>query len=428
VNTSQIDIAENRPGPISAAEDRIASLDVVRGVAVLGIVVANIIGLGQPMTAGVWPDAFLSPAGPAADLLWSAQLVLIDGKFRGLFTLMFGAGLALFYRRAWSRGGGYGLVARRLGWLGVFGFAHWALLWRGDILLSYAVAGFVVMWFASWEWQKQLTLGLIGYSVGALIGFASSVPLALAAGGSLSASSGVSEMQRSLRTLEAADLADGQVEAELLRDGDQAGLIAHALSDHLPSLPKETLFGLFEAAPLMLIGMGLLGAGLFDGRIAARRQRMWGWTLWLAGTLATIPIAAWGMARGITYWDSFAALTGWSSLPRLAAAAGLLALLALWAQSATGWLAKRLAAAGRCALTNYIGTSGLALAVFAGWGLGLFGQLTRLELYGIAVLIWIVMLAWPVWWLARYRYGPLEWLWRCLTYGWRFPVRRWSQA
>lgn len=424
MNTSQIDGAPGRPGPIPAAGERLASLDIVRGVAVLGIVIANIMGLGQPMTAGVWPGAFLSDPGLLADWLWGAQLVLVDGKLRGVFSLLFGAGLVLFYRRSEARGAGYGLAARRLWWLGLFGLAHWALLWRGDILLPYAVTGLVVMWFVSWDWTKQLALGLIGYGVGAVVGFASSVPMAWTAGGSFAPGSGMADLQTSLRAAQATDIADGRVEAALLRSGDQAGVIAHTIRDHLSALPLETLIGLFETAPLMLIGMALLGAGLFDGRIEARRQRLWGWALWLAGTLATVPIAAWAISRGITYWDSFAAFTGWSALPRLAAALGLTALLALWGRQAAGRLAARLAAAGRCAFSNYIGTSALALAVFAGWGLGLYGQLSRLELYGVTVLFWAVMLAWPTWWLARFRYGPLEWLWRCLTYGRRFPLRR----
>ena len=102
---------------------------------------------------------------------------------------------------------------------------------------------------------------------------------------------------------------------------------------------------------------------------------------------------------------------------------GLMALLASWGRVATGWLARRLGAAGRCAFTNYIGCSALALVVFSGWGLGLFGKLGRLELYGVMLAFWAIMLAWPVWWLARFRHGPLEWAWRCLTYGRWLPLR-----
>ena len=402
---------------------RIAALDVVRGVAVLGILAANIIAFGQPMTAYTWPGGFLTPPGPFADWLWGAQLVLVDGKFRAIFTLLFGAGMVLFYRRALAKGAGRGLLARRLAWLGVFGFLHWLLLWRGDILLSYAVAGLAVLYFVAWDWTKQLTLGLIGYGVGAVVDFATSVPVAASAQGRFPTGSTMASVQQALRETQDADIADGRLEAALAISGDYAASVRHSLTDHLATLPGETVYALFEAAPLMLIGMALLNMGLFEDGIAAARQRAWGWTLWALGTLSAVPVAAWAMARGITYWDSFAAFNGWLALPQLAAAVGLTLLLSVWGQRVRGPLANRLAAAGQCAFTNYIGTSALALAVFSGWGLDLFGKLGRLELYGVMLVFWLIMLAWPKWWLARFRYGPLEWLWRCLTY-WRLvPLR-----
>ena len=414
--------------PPAANRDRIASLDVVRGVAVLGILAANIIAFGQPMTAYTWPGAFLVPPGPLGDWLWGVQFVLVDGKFRGMFTLLFGAGMVLFYRRALakecSNRSARGLLARRLAWLGLFGFLHWALLWRGDILLSYALAGLAVLWFVEWDWTKQLTLGLIAYAAGALDSYAASVPAAAAAQGRFAAGSHMASLRAELLEAEAEHLADGKAESTLIAAGDYGGMVAHTLREHLASLPGGIATVLLEAGPLMLIGMGLLGAGLFNGGIAPRRQRRWGWALWLLGTLATIPIAWRTMARGITYWDSFAASTGWSVLPHLFASVGLIALLALWGRTAHSAFAIRLAAAGRCAFTNYIGTSALALAIFSGSGLGLFGKLGRLELYGVMLVFWLIMLAWPKWWLTRFRHGPLEWLWRCLTYWRALPLRR----
>ncbi len=416
-------VLPDEPAPLGASTDRIASLDFVRGIAVLGILTANILGLGQPLPSYGWPGGFLVPTGPLDDWLWGAQLVLVDGKFRGLFTLLFGAGLVLFARRAQARGAGGGLLARRLAWLGLFGFAHWALLWRGDILMSYALAGFAVLPFVGWDWTKQLTLGLIGYAVGALLMLSITLPMTSAAQGRFPSGSTMAAIQQGLLEGQAADIADGKVEAALIASGDHGAVVAHALDAHLSDLPFEMLFFLFETAPLMLIGMALLGAGLFDGRVDTRRQARVGWALWGLGTLAALPIAWRALKGGINYWDVMGA-GGWLVLPQLFAALGLIALLSLWGQKARGWLALRFAAAGRCAFSNYLGTSALALAVFSGWGLGLFGKLGRLELYGVMLLFWIVMLAWPVWWLARYRFGPLEWLWRCLTYGRRFPLRR----
>ena len=110
--------------------------------------------------------------------------------------------------------------------------------------------------------------------------------------------------------------------------------------------------------------------------------------------------------------------------PRLMMVLGFAALLVEFSKSATGALAQRVSAAGRAAFTNYLGTSILMMVVFQGWGLGLFGELNRPLLYVVTALACALMLAWSKPWLERYRYGPLEWLWRCLTYRKLFPLRR----
>lgn len=388
---------------------RLIALDVVRGVAVLGILAANVIGMGQPMAAYGWPGGFLSDPGPLSDWLWGMQLVLVDGKFRGLFTLLFGAGMVLFLRGAERRGDGSSLLARRLAWLALFGLLHWALLWRGDILLTYAVAGLTALPFIAWPAHKQFALGLAGYIVGAamllaVVTMLTAIDLA------------------SWRDALTEDAADGAKEAAVMARGGYAAWVAHSLG-HLEDIPASVLWALFETLPLLLIGMSLVGAGVFDGSADPRRQLRWGSALWVTGTLATLAIAGWALRGGISYQDSLVA-PGWAALPAIASSLGLMALLALWGRTATGWLAGRLADAGRCAFTNYIGTSALALAVFSGWGLGQFGKLGRLELYGVMLVFWLIMLAWPDWWLTRFRHGPLEWAWRCLTYGRLLPLRR----
>ena len=412
MKTSQTGLASLPPGRHDANASRLVSLDVVRGMAVLGILAANIVGMGQPMVAYGWPSGFLNDPGPLSDWLWGMQLVFVDGKFRGLFTLLFGAGMMLFQRRAEERGLGQGLLVRRLAWLALFGLVHWALLWRGDILLTYAVAGLVALPFLAWPAHKQFALGLAGYLVGAatLLGALAAMVAVDPAG---------------WREIAAEEMADGRMEGVVKATGGYDGWLAHNFGAHLEELPAGVLWALFETLPLLLIGMSLVAAGVFDGRAALRRQLRWGLGLWIAGTVATAMIAGSVIRGGIGYEDSLIA-PAWVAFPALASALGLLALLSLWGQRATGWLARRLADAGRCAFTNYIGCSALALVVFSGWGLGLFGKLGRLELYGVMLLFWAVMLAWPGWWLARFRHGPLEWAWRCLTYGTLLPFRRGS--
>lgn len=417
-------VSPDMPGPLGPSADRIASLDFIRGIAVLGILAANIVAFGQPMTAYMYPGAFTTEHGVAENWMWVAQFILIDGKMRGLFTLLFGVGMYLFMERAWARGAGRGLQARRLFWLGIIGLLHYFLLWRGDILFGYALLGFIALAFVRLTAKSQLVLGLVGYAAGCILYGAMTISMAHFATAKLPAGSPMVEMQQGMIETEYDDLADGVTETELIADGDYAGFVAHNFTEH--AIDPLILAGFFvlETVPLMLIGMALYRFGLFDGRIAAVKLRRWGWAGVVIGTLLTAAIALATLRGGLGYFETLAAFMGWSMLPRLPVVLGLAALLALWAPHATGWLAQRLSAAGRTAFSNYLGTSMLMVLVFHGWAGGLFGELTRGQLYLVMLFGWAAMLAWPVWWLARFRYGPLEWLWRCLTYGRLVPLRR----
>lgn len=414
---------QREPAP-AAAGDRIDSLDFIRGLAVMGILAANIVAFGQPFAAYMYPDGFAVPHGPLDDWLWVAQFVVIDGKMRGLFTLLFGAGLMLFMERAWAKGATRWLQARRLFWLGLFGLAHFYLLWRGDILFLYAVAGSAALLCLRWEAKTQLTVGLLGYVAGAIFFVGAMVFPYMIAETEFGTQVQFVEMREEMAAAKADDLADGRTETELISNGSYADFVRHTASAH-GAQPFNFLFlFLFETLPLMLVGMALYRMGLLDGSGDRRRIALWGWAGVIAGTALTVPIALWAHGQGLTYWSTLAAFMGISPLPRLPVVIGLALLLALWGARARGELAERVRAAGRAAFTNYLGTSLVMLLVFHGWAGGLFGELGRGQLYLVVLAAWVLMLAWSKPWLERFRYGPLEWLWRCLTYGRPFPLRR----
>ncbi|MAO95663.1 MAG: hypothetical protein CL803_04675 [Citromicrobium sp.] len=402
--------------PISATgQQRLASLDFTRGIAVMGILAANIIAFGQPQVAYIWPGGFLTGHGPVSDWLWVAQLTLIDGKMRGLFTLLFGAGLILFLDRAWARGQGRWLQVRRLFWLFAFGYAHYLLAAKTDILALYAVCGLIALLFVKWKPKTQLIVGTVVYLLGA-------VKDTVVWGLVYAKSSGsMADMAGEMRD---AAIADGRVETALIRAGDYGNWVSYNLAEHgtqpLLSWTQNTL----ETIPLMLIGMALYRLGLFDGRLDPRRQMLWGAIGVLVGLAGTLAIGLWAHAEGLSYMATLWSFDGTSRLAALPMILGLAALLALWGPRATGWLGRRISATGRMAFSNYLGTSILMLFVFHGWALGLFGELTRPALYGVMLATWAIMLVWSPAWLARYRFGPLEWLWRCLTYMRIFPIRR----
>ncbi len=417
------------PSPIDApipiaTEGRLASLDFIRGIAVLGILAANIVAFGQPFSAYMYPDAFTVPHGTASDWMWVIQFVLIDGKMRGLFTLLFGAGLALFMDRAWQRGATRWLQARRLFWLLIFGMIHFYLIWRGDILMYYALTGFIAILLLRMSARALLVVGGLGYLAGALIYLPlMSLPY-LVAETEMGEQAQFAGLRDDMQEQMNAELADDREELAIIRDGNYADHVTHIVSAHAEDPWVNLLFFALETLPLMLIGMGLMRLGLFSGGLDPGKVRRWGWGALLAGTALTIPIGLWALGRGLGYWSTLAAFMGLSPLPRLLMVLGLAALLSLWGARATGWLGTRLSAAGRMAFSNYLGTSILMMVVFHGWGLGLFGELGRPGLYLVMLGAWIVMIGWSQPWLARFRYGPLEWLWRCLTYGRLFPLRR----
>ncbi|MEM7780055.1 MAG: DUF418 domain-containing protein [Pseudomonadota bacterium] len=409
-------------GPVSKA-DRIDSLDFIRGIAVMGILAANIIAFGQPFSAYIYPGAFLVPTGDPDGWMWIAQFVLVDGKMRGLFTLLFGAGMYLFMERAWARGATRKLQLWRLFLLACFGLVHFLFIWIGDILFMYGVIGFIAAACMRWTAKAQLWTGLVGYLFGALLYTVLAFPY-FVVDTPLGEMDGMEEVRAEMVAQVEQELDGDRASTELKQAGDYAGFVEHRISEEFQYLPFNILIFVFETLPLMLIGMALYRHGFFSGALDRSKMVLWGWIGIVAGGAASLGIGLIAKEADFSYWAGNAAFLSFSPIPRIAMVLGLASLLVAYSPRWAGWLAERVRAAGRAAFTNYLGTSILMLFVFHGWALGLFGELNRPQLYGVMLATWIIMLAWSKPWLDRFRYGPLEWLWRCLTYRQLFPIKR----
>ena len=404
--------------------DRLVSLDFIRGIAVLGILFANITAFGHPMLAYFWPEALPGGGSKSDDWIWLVQFVFVDGKFRGLFTLLFGAGMYLFVERVWARGGSRSLQARRLFWLMLFGLVHFFLLFIGDILFLYSISGFVVLAMLRWGARTQLWTGLIGYLIGSLL-FTIAV-------GSQAAFEGMPELRtqqpESWEQIQQAwqgEIDKAETEAAVVRGGSYGDVVAYRVAEQSSQLAFYAMLATFETIPLMLVGIALYRYGFFAGALDRRKMRLWGWVGLALGGLASLALGWWALARGFPPFLTQFVFNGPSAFPRIAMVLGIASLLVLWAPTAAQtWLGSRFVAAGRMAFSNYIATSVVMILVFQGWAGGLYGQLDRAGMLVIVALAWAAMLAWSKPWLARFRYGPLEWLWRCLTYGKLFPLRR----
>ncbi len=406
-----------------AGGSRLANLDLIRGIAVLGILAANIVAFGQPFTAYMWPTSWIGENGDPDNWLWVAQFVLVDGKMRGLFSLLFGVGLALFMDKAWERRQTRKLQARRLFFLLLFGLIHFYFIWRGDILVLYSISGLIGLAFLRWSARNLLVIGLLGYIIGGVLYvLMMAMPytiIQLQPAGDPK----MAEMVAGFDEAQAEALSDDAVESGILTEGNYFDFVHHNFTAHGTDPLFNLFFFMFETLPLMLIGIGLYRAGMFSGALSRKKQLAWGWAGIITGGVLTLLIAL-SMRESLSYWGTVAAFTGFTHHIRLPMVLGLAAVLAIYGASAKGWLAERLSAAGRAAFTNYLGTSMLMLLIFHPWAGGLWGELSRPELYLVVALAWAIMLLWSKPWLARYRYGPLEWLWRCMTYGKHFPNRR----
>jgi len=330
----------------------------------------------------------------------------------------------LFTERAWARGATRWLQARRLFWLAAFGLVHFFFIWTGDILFLYAVSGFVALAMLKWSAKTQLKVGIAWFLVGSL--FLSVVLGGQAAMESLPQAQQAAPAQYAdAKESWAEQLAKAKKEIVAMSGDSYAGVLRYRFKEESGGIVQAVVFGPIETIPLMLIGMALYRMGLFERRFDHRKMREWGWIGVIGGAILTAPLALVAYTAGFPLALTQFAFNGPTAFLHLPLILGLAALLALWAPGASRtWLGSRFVAAGRMAFSNYLGTSIVMMLVFQGWAGGLYHRFHRPELLLFVLLAWALMLLWSKPWLAHFRYGPLEWLWRCLTYWKLFPIRR----
>jgi uncharacterized protein len=395
---------------------RIVTLDIVRGVAVMGILAMNIVAFAMPFQAYMNPLAYGWES--AADFVsWLVSFILVDGKMRGLFSFLFGASMLLVIERAQASEQDAGSIHyRRMVWLLVFGLVHLYLIWFGDILVGYALIGMIAWFFRNKQPAALLRWGFALLAVQLMV-FAALAGGAFYLEGAASAPGASAEVMKEWRGLqEQFGVPAGQAlsgKLALLR-GDYAGLVGYRLSAHATApLKGLVLFG-WETLAYFLFGMVALKNGFLRGGwsdSAYRRAALIGFGI----GIPAYALLAWILVRdGFSVPMVFAIVMG-ATVPfrplMVVATAALIILLT----RRGGALVERIAAAGRAAFTNYLGTSLIMTTLFYGYGAGLFGHLSRAELWIPVAVMWAAMLLWSKPWLDRFRYGPFEWLWRSLA-------------
>lgn len=415
---------------------RIQSIDTLRGLALFGILLMNIVAFANPFAA------YLDPRVDGADTgINLAVFMFIDifaeGSMRTVFSMLFGAGMLIFLNKPNTDADVVrGLYYRRALLLVVFGlFNAYVLVWSGDILYAYGMTGLVLYYFrnlsarqlAQWSAGVFVILALIhgGMHVqGRMLKNEVDAINALPPGTELSVEQ--SETLEAWNTfLEQQFMTPELIAEELeIKQGGYVGNFVYAAGSNIFIQTFGFIVNMFwDALAMMLLGMAFWKWGLLD---ASRDMKVYV-RMFILGFGLGLPLNAWETFTYVSsdfqlYWNSFNRPT--YDIGRLLLAVGYIGLVMMICKSgALQRLQSGLARVGQMALTNYLTQSLLCNLLFLGFGLGLVGQLERYQIYFVVFVIWVLQYFFSSWWLRSHRFGPAEWLWRSLTYG-----RRQSQA
>lgn len=388
------------------AQQRLVTLDALRGFAILGIFVPNIVAFSWPMAAATDPSVI----GPG---WWNGfghtvTATVFLGKFMFLFAMMFGAGVVLFDRKTTPRDGrrarlgdGAGLWYRRCAVLLGFGLVHAYLFWYGDILTWYAIAGLTLVW-----WVRKLPAavqvwgGLGLYVLGALL------LLGVTALGLWAVSAGKvseAEVMGGDPALETAAYLGSWADAARFRFWQT--LMMHLF---LGPVFLPAIWG------IMVLGMGLTKMGVLTGERSLRFHAWLGVVLVVVGGALTAGVytAVTGAAEHPGFlWQGMAQLVG---VPLAVGYSQFVVAVAKW--DAARVPVEALARVGRMALSNYLLQTLVMTTLMYGYGFGLFAKVGYPGLFGLMLAVWIANFAFSALWLRWCSYGPAEWVWRKLTY------------
>jgi len=422
----------NLAGPVTQRE-RIPTIDIVRGFALMGILVMNIGAFSGPF------EMYMNPLSVgnhrSYDLIsWTIRWIFFEGKMRAAFSMLFGAGVILLTERAERRGSRYvaDIFCRRNMWLVLFGVLHFYFVWFGDILYAYGLTALLFLYPCRHLRVRNL---LIAGAAVLLIGVGTDVYFSVDGLHERNAGMAAQSLQSAGKTLTKQQQDDLKKWNETLdkrkknRDDDlkaMRGSYLEQLKWRAKWGPKvQAMFyyrlGFTDVLGMMLIGMGLYRMGFLTGNLSLKTY------LWViaCGYLLSIPINGFE-ARGLIR-DHFEESAWWIlyQVGRLTGGvANIAVIVAVVKTGRLAWLTRRVGAVGQTALSNYLFTSIGCSLFFNGFGLGFYGKVEYYQLFAIVLCVWVLNLTLSPLWLRYYQFGPMEWVWRSLTYWKRQPMKR----
>jgi uncharacterized protein len=410
---------------VTPTSNRLESLDFVRGCALFGILLMNIVGMGLG-------PAYDNPtiAGGATGInlwIWLVMNVGFEGTQRALFSMLFGAGVILLTSRLEEKGrpDSADIFFRRNLWLVAFGlFDAWVLLWVGDVLYYYGITALFLYAFRNLPGRKLLALGIGALVLGAAwsaieTGNMLAKHEAYERASAVAPAARTPDQTNAIQAWQKASRAGPPPEAYAGMRKAHTGSYWSALkarAEVVTHFQSWLLYrDFFDIFGMMMLGMAFFKLGVLTLQLRTRiylAMMVGGYAI---GLTVNIAEARWIMSNGFSALAYQEARISYD-VSRLAMTIGHLGLLMLFLRSgALPWLRTSMAAVGRMALTNYLTHSVFQLVVFV--LLGWWGALERHQLYFMVAAIWAFQIVISPIWLRHFHFGPVEWLWRYLTYG-----------
>jgi uncharacterized protein len=422
--------------PIELSE-RVTSLDVMRGIVLCGILLMNINGFGL---SGAYNDPTVSGGAEGWNLgAWIASNLFFEGTMRALFSLLFGVGMYILLDRFEKKNAGIkaaDIYFRRLLWLLFFGLVHgYLLLWRGEILYEYALMGFFVYSFRKISSKYLVLIAVFLFSIGSLWSYvdyrkdvAMIEQVALAETYKDQGTPLTKPMKDAVSRWEQKQYERSQefidFEHESMRKGYVDVVIYLAPINTFFNTFFAYRYDLWDILPMMLLGMALFKWRILSG------EKPYGFYILMV-------LFGYGVGFLVNFYEissiieSDFSYLGFSKtnmtydLGRVPVAMGHIGMIMMFSKiPILGWLKHSLAAVGKMALTNYMMHSVICMFVFTGVGFGLFGKLERFELLYVVFSIWIFQMILSPIWLKYFHFGPMEWVWRRLSYLQKPPFRK----
>lgn len=425
------------PTLLTNPDERIQSLDIMRGIVLFGILLMNINGMAL---GEAYNDPTLGGGSTGLNLYtWIMTNMFFEGTMRALFSLLFGVGMFIFLDSLEKKGAGIeaaNIYFRRLTWLLVFGLIHgYLLLWVGEILYSYALMGFLVFSFRKIQPKYLILIAVILMSAGALWSY-------FDYRGDVKFMNQVEQVQQ-LK-------ADGKSIPDTLQEADERweerikARTPKSIAEYNANMQKGYFDVVAFLAPTNMhfdehftyrndvwdvLSMMLIGIALYKWKILTAEKSY--------GFYGLIALIGYGIGLTVNYYEvsmileanfsllAFSKANITYDLGRLPVAMAHVAVIMLFCKTnILNWLKTSLAAVGKMALTNYVMHSIFSMILFTGVGFGLFGELQRYELLYVVVSIWIFQLIISPIWLRYFHFGPLEWGWRNLSYMKKHPLKK----